>query len=54
MAHLVLALKSKYATLAGARLALVAVFLEVFFALAFLAVYAHKGGYALDAVVAGP
>jgi NADH-quinone oxidoreductase subunit H len=38
------ATKSKYATLAGARALLVSVFLEVFFALNFLLVYAHTGG----------
>jgi len=40
--------KSKYATLAAARLLLVAVSLEVFFALSFLLVYLHAGGYALE------
>jgi len=40
--------KSKYATLAAARLLLVGVSLEVFFALSFLLVYAHAGGYAFE------
>ena len=44
--------KSKYATLAAARLLLVAVSLEVFFALCFLLVYAHAGGYALEDLLA--
>ena len=39
--------KSKYATLAAARLLLVSVFLEVLFALCFLALYAHSGGFGL-------
>lgn len=42
--------KSKYATLAAARLLLVSVFLEVLFALCFLLVYAHGGGYGLGEV----
>lgn len=37
--------KSKYATLAATRILLVSVFLEVLFALGFLALYAHTGGY---------
>ena len=40
--------RSKYATLAAARLLLVAVSLEVVFTLSFLLVYAHTGGYAFD------
>jgi NADH-quinone oxidoreductase subunit H len=40
--------KSKYATLAGARLLIGTVSLEVFFALAFLAVYLHVGGFAFE------
>lgn len=39
------ATKSKYATLAGARALLVSVFLEVFFALIFLILYTHSGGF---------
>lgn len=38
--------KSKYATLAATRILLVGVFLEVLFALCFLGLYAHGGGYA--------
>jgi len=45
MFGVVAATKSKYATLAATRLLLVSVFLEVFFMLAFLLVYAHAGGY---------
>ena len=40
--------KSKYATLAAARLLLVAVSLEVLFALSFLLIYLHAGGYAME------
>lgn len=38
--------KSKYATLAATRILLVGVFLEVLFALCFLGLYTHGGGYA--------
>ena len=37
--------KSKYATTAAARVALVAIFLEVLFMLLFLALYVHIGGF---------
>lgn len=37
--------KSKYATLAAARLLALAVFLEVFFMLLFLVLYLHVGGF---------
>lgn len=40
--------KSKYATLAAARILLISVFLEVFFALCFLVLYLHSGGYAFS------
>jgi len=52
MYTLVAGSKSKYATLAAARLLLVAVSLEVFFALSFLLIYAHAGGYALEDLTA--
>jgi len=45
MYGLVAGTKSKYATLAATRLLLVGTFLEVFFMLGFLLVYAHGGGY---------
>lgn len=44
------ATKSKYATLAGLRALLVSVFLEVFFALCFLVLYTHTGGFSFAAV----
>ncbi len=45
--------KSKYATLAAARILLVGIYLEVFFALCFLALYLHGGGYAFVEAVDG-
>jgi NADH-quinone oxidoreductase subunit H len=51
MYALVAGSKSKYATLAAARILLVTVSLEVLFALGFLLVYAHGGGYALEDLV---
>lgn len=53
MQGLVLGLKSKYATLAAARLTLVTAALEVFFAATLLAVYAHTGAYSLPGAAAG-
>jgi len=53
MVHLCGSLRSKYATLAAARIALVCIFLEVFFAIALVLAYLHAGGYSLDAVAAG-
>jgi len=50
MFHVVAGLKSKYATLAAARLLIVSVLAEIFFALCFLGLYAHTGGYAFDDV----
>lgn len=48
MYGVVAATKSKYATIAATRLLLISVFLEVFFMLLFLLVYAHMGGYAFS------
>lgn len=48
MYTLVAGSKSKYATLAAARILIVTISLEVFFALCFLFVYAHGGGYAFE------
>jgi formate hydrogenlyase subunit 4 len=48
MFHVVAGLKSKYATLAAARVLLVGVLVEVLFALSFLLLYAHAGGYGLE------
>lgn len=40
--------KSKYATLAGARILLVSIYLEVFFVLVFLCAYVHAGGFSFE------
>ncbi len=40
--------RSKYATIAGARILLVSVYLEVFFVLVFLCLYTHAGGFSLE------
>lgn len=40
--------KSKYATLASARILIATVALEVFFALCFMLLYSHSGGYAFE------
>lgn len=50
MFHVVCGTRSKYATLAGARVLLVNVLMEVFFTLSFLMLYARAGGYSFDAV----
>jgi NADH:ubiquinone oxidoreductase subunit H len=50
LAHLAAATRSKYATAASARTVLLAAYLEVFFAAAMLIVYAHSGGYSLEAL----
>lgn len=42
--------RSKYATVASARILLVSVYMEVFFVLVFLCVYTHVGGFALEEV----
>lgn len=42
--------RSKYATIAGARILLVSVYMEVFFVLVFLCVYAHVGGFSFEEV----
>lgn len=42
--------KSKYATIAGARILLVSVYMEVFFVLVFLCMYAHVGGFSFEEV----
>lgn len=42
--------KSKYATVASARILLVSVYMEVFFVLVFLCVYAHVGGFSFEEV----
>ena len=52
MYTLVAGTKSKYATLAAARILLVTVSLELFFALGFLLVYAHGGGFAFEDLAA--
>jgi NADH:ubiquinone oxidoreductase subunit H len=52
MFGLVAGTRSKYATLAGARVLLVGVFLEVFFTLGFWIVYCHGGGYGFEEVAA--
>lgn len=43
--------RSKYATLASARVLLISVALEVCFVLAFLLISFHAGGYAFDDMV---
>jgi NADH-quinone oxidoreductase subunit H len=48
MFHIVAGLKSKYATLAAARVLLVSVLVEVLFTLGFLLLYLHVGGYGLE------
>lgn len=53
MVHLTGAVRSKYAVLAAARVVLVGVFLEVFFAVALLLTLTHVGGYSLEAICAG-
>lgn len=52
MYTIVIGSKSKYATIAAARLLLVAIAMEVFFAISFLLIYAHSGGYAFDDLLA--
>jgi NADH-quinone oxidoreductase subunit H len=49
MFHVIAGLKSKYATLACARLALLSIMMEIFFAACFLFCYAVYGGYTLEA-----
>jgi NADH-quinone oxidoreductase subunit H len=53
MAHLCGSMRSKYSTIAAARIVLVCAFMEVFFASALILVYAHSGGYSLDSVALG-
>lgn len=43
--------KSKYATLAAARVLLVIISMEVFFIFSFLLLYTHSGSYSLDGVL---
>jgi len=50
MYNIVVSLKSKFATIAGARVLLVSIFVEVFFAMCFLLVYIHTGGYSFEEV----
>lgn len=50
MFHLVIATKSKFATIASIRILLLSIFLEVFFALVFLIVYTHTGGFSFEEV----
>ncbi len=50
MFTVVVGTRSKYATLASARILLVSVYLEIFFALGFLTLYLHSGGYSLEEV----
>lgn len=40
--------RSKYATIASARILLVSVYMEVFFVLVFLCLYAHTGGFSFE------
>jgi NADH-quinone oxidoreductase subunit H len=42
--------KSKYATIASARILLVSVYMEVFFVLIFLCLYAHTGGFSFEEI----
>lgn len=48
MFHLIIATKSKFATIASVRVLLLSIFLEVFFAIVFLLTYAHTGGFSFD------
>jgi NADH:ubiquinone oxidoreductase subunit H len=50
MFNIVVSVKSKYATVASIRILLVSIFLEVFFALCFLFIYIHTGGYSFDEI----
>jgi NADH:ubiquinone oxidoreductase subunit H len=50
MFNIVVSVKSKYATIASIRILLVSIFLEVFFALCFLVIYVHTGGYSFDEI----
>lgn len=53
MFNIVVSVKSKFATIASVRILLVAIFLEVFFALCFLLVYLHVGGYSFEEISVG-
>ena len=50
MVHISGSLRSKYSTIASARIVLVCAFMEVFFATALTLAYMHAGGYSLDAI----
>ena len=50
MFNIVIGAKSKFATIAGIRILLLSVFLEVFFAVCFLLLYLSAGGYSFDEV----
>ena len=52
MFNIVIAAKSKFATIASIRILFVSIFLEVFFAVCFLLIYLHTGGYAFDEIAA--
>jgi NADH-quinone oxidoreductase subunit H len=42
--------RSKYATIASARILLVSVYMEVFFVLVFLCLYVHAGGFSFEEI----
>ena len=50
MYNIIVSLKSKYATIAAARILLVSIFVEVFFSVCFIFIYTHIGGYSFDDV----
>jgi NADH-quinone oxidoreductase subunit H len=50
MYNIVISLKSKFATIAAARVVMVSIFVEVFFSMCFLFVYTHTGGYSFDEI----
>ena len=53
MFGIVVSVRSKFATIAAVRILLVSVFLEVFFAVCFLFLYVHGGGYTFGDAAAG-
>lgn len=48
MHQVVISARSKYATIASLRVLLLVIFMEVFFAICFLFIYLHIGGYSFD------
>jgi NADH-quinone oxidoreductase subunit H len=50
MYNVVVSAKSKFATVASIRVLLLAIFMEVFFAVCFLFIYLHIGGYSFDEI----